>query len=126
MKRILIADDDRVMVRLYQLHLRRQGHSLNIFENGEEVLEVLDSLHFDLAILDYMLPGVSGLELIQKIRSMPSKRHCPIIVITGQGRASLKGELTDAGANVVFTKPFSPVQLIKTIESLTSDQGSES
>lgn len=120
MKRILIADDDRVMVRLYQLHLGRQGYSLNIFENGEEVLQVLDGLDFDLAILDYMLPGVSGLELIQRIRTNPLTKDCPIVIITGQGRASLKDELKEAGANVVFTKPFSPVQLLKTIESLTT------
>jgi len=118
MKRILIADDDRVMVRLYQLHLRRQGYSLSIFENGEEVQQHMDALDFDLAILDYMLPGVSGLELIQQIRSMSKHQNTPIIIITGQGRSSLKDELLTAGANTVFTKPFSPVQLIKTIEGM--------
>jgi DNA-binding response OmpR family regulator len=116
MATILIADDDNVMLKLYELHLKKAGHTLIICQEGSSVMEQFERHTIELAVLDYLLPGKTGLELIQIIRKDNEK--LPLIVITAQGKQTLKQDLLNAGANAVFTKPFSPSVLMKTIESL--------
>lgn len=116
MPTILIADDDNVMLKLYELHLKKLGYTLIFCQEGTSVIDQFEKHPLALAILDYLLPGKNGLELIKIIRE--TNKTLPLIIITAQGRQTLKEELLTAGANAVFTKPFSPSALIKTIEEL--------
>lgn len=118
MNTILIADDDPVMVKLLEFNLKRGGYQLVQCREGLSVVEQARSHSPSLAIFDYMLPGRSGLELIQDFRGDPDLKPIPIIVVTGQGKGSTKNELLDAGANEVFTKPFSPTVLLSRIKQL--------
>ncbi len=118
MKTILIADDDVVMLKLYELNLKKAGFRTLSCKDGLSVLPLLQTENPSLAILDYQLPGKTGLELIQACRADKKWKELPLVVITAQGKESIRNELMCAGANVVFTKPFSPSRLIKTIEAL--------
>ena len=116
MNRILIADDDPVMLKLFELNLKKQGFKVVACSEGNSVPVKARANIPDLAILDYLLPGKSGLELIVEFKNDESLKCVPIIVVTGQGKGSTKEELLAAGADKVFTKPFSPTMLISEVK----------
>lgn len=118
MKTILIADDDPVMVKLLEFNLKRAGYAVEICREGLSVMPKAQDAKPDLAIFDLMLPGRSGLELINDFKAAEEMAGIPIIVVTGQGKGSTRDELLEAGANKVFTKPFSPTILMNSIEEL--------
>ena len=118
MKTILIADDDPVMVKLLEFNLKRAGYRVEICREGLSVAAKAHDVSPNLAIFDLMLPGRSGLELIKDFKDHDELVTIPIIVVTGQGKGSTRHELLDAGANTVFTKPFSPTILINSISEL--------
>lgn len=118
MTTILIADDDPVMVKLFEFNLKRGGFDLVLCREGTSVVTQALSSKPAIAIFDYMLPGRSGLELIQDFRGHDELKEIPIIVVTGQGKGSTRDELVEAGANEVFTKPFSPTVLLNRIKEL--------
>ncbi|MEM9226555.1 MAG: response regulator [Verrucomicrobiota bacterium] len=121
MKTILVADDDPVMIKLLELNLKRSGFRVEICREGLSVVPMaLESLPA-LAVIDLMLPGKSGLELIEAFQEEPALAKTPIIVVTGQGKGSTREQLLAAGARTVFTKPFSPTLLITRIRELLEE-----
>lgn len=106
--RILIADDEPITLKLLEMSVKRAGCECFSFSDGDAVVDQMDSLQLDLAILDYQLPGRSGLELIQAFKSNPLLANKPIIVVTGYRELALKESLLAAGADEVILKPFSP------------------
>lgn len=118
MKKILIAEDDPVMVKLLELNLKTAGFDVIICREGLCVQTRTIQENPDLVIFDLLLPGKTGLELIQSFKKDQALSHLPIIVVTGQGRESTHDELIKAGANQVYTKPFSPKKLISAITEL--------
>lgn len=122
MSLILIADDDPLMIRLLEFNLKRAGHALCVCRDGLEVEQTARGHRPDLAILDVMLPGKSGLELIRDFRASESFADLPVIVVTGHGETQVHEDLMAAGANRVFTKPFAPSLLLATINELLPDK----
>lgn len=118
MKKILIADDDPVMTRLLEFHLRRANYATITCREGLSVVKRALEEHPDLAVIDLMLPGRSGKELIEEFRANEKLEDLPVIVVTGQGRESTHDALSRAGARHVFTKPFSPTALIGRINTI--------
>jgi len=118
MKTVLIADDDVVMLKLLSYHLVKAGYAVIRCHDGLGVMEKLEDGRPDLAIFDLMLPGKSGLELIHEFKAAPVLALIPLLVVTGQGRGSTRNELMEAGADQVFTKPFSPTALVSRIREL--------
>ncbi|MFH0812741.1 MAG: response regulator [Pseudomonadota bacterium] len=78
MKKILVADDEESIRILYQEELEKEGYAVNLAANGREALELLDSYVPDLLILDIQMPGISGIEILQQVRSR--FRNLPIIL----------------------------------------------
>lgn len=116
--RIFVAEDERTTLRLFQFQLERSGFEMVPFETGTEVISRALSMPPDLAILDYNLPGRTGLELIEAFKGEPSLASIPIIVVTGYRDPALHERLLGAGANDVISKPFSPVRLTERIHEL--------
>ena len=102
MKRVLVADDEPVTLRLHQMVLRQAGVEAALFEDGDSVILEMDSVSPDLAVLDYQLPGKNGLELVAALRAHPKFAGIPIIVVTGYRELELKEALLEAGANEVI------------------------
>ena len=111
MKKILVVDDDIVIIRLFQLQLRRSPYQGYYFQDSDQALAQLDDIEPDLAVLDYHLPGKDGPALLEVIRQKPVLASIPVIFVTGEAaRSNLDKIKTDPNVQIL-TKPFSPKQL---------------
>ena len=108
MKRVLIADDEPITLRLLEASVRRTGCDCALFGSGSDVMREMEAVAPDLAILDYEMPGCNGIDLIRAFRGSPILAGKPIIVVTGYRELALQEALLEAGANEVILKPFSP------------------
>jgi two-component system, OmpR family, phosphate regulon response regulator PhoB len=107
--RVLVVEDEKDIADLIGLHLKREGHAVTTVENGEEAIGLLSNAAtepFDLLILDWMLPGLSGLELCKKIRSESQGSSVPILMVTARAHTSDIVLGLEVGADDYLTKPF--------------------
>ncbi len=117
-KRILIVEDEPDMAELVALRLRREGYEVDVAHDGQEGLRRARAQPPDLAVLDVMLPGLSGTEVAAALRGDPRTAKLPILMLTA------KGEETDvvvglgSGADDYVTKPFSMAVLVARITAL--------
>jgi len=114
--RILIVDDHRDVIRLLQSALDSLEHKFEIVEapSGEEAFLEVASGHVDLAIIDYLLPGMSGLELKDKITK--HNKDAQIILISGSKKRNIRKELREADAFAFFEKPISLTDFLDSVE----------
>jgi sigma-B regulation protein RsbU (phosphoserine phosphatase) len=110
--RILIADDDRVGATMLKRSLERLGHDVMVAHDGHEAWQMLQQDDtIAMAILDWMMPGVDGVELCRLIRQDNSWAHLYVIMLTARtGRTDVVTAI-DAGADDYLTKPFDPEEL---------------
>ncbi|NBX77044.1 MAG: DNA-binding response regulator [Proteobacteria bacterium] len=102
-----MVEDERDIADLMALHLKRDGIEVEIAENGEQAFQNLESKSFDLLILDWMLPGISGLDICKKIRQAGSKfEMTPILLVTARAQTSDIVLGLEMGADDYITKPF--------------------
>lgn len=105
--KVLIVEDEKDISELMALHLKREGHEVSIVDNGEEALRVLGQGQvFQLLVLDWMLPGLSGLEVCKKLRGDASLRQMPVLMVTARAHASDIVLGLEMGADDYVTKPF--------------------
>lgn len=105
---ILVVEDEKDISELIALHLRREGHDVTVVEKGEDGLAQLDQSNFDLVALDWMLPGLSGLDICKKIRtnSNPKVSGVPVVMLTARAHATDIVLGLEMGADDYVTKPF--------------------
>jgi len=105
---VLVVEDEKDISELIALHLRREGHECTVVENGEDALTQLAENVFDLVALDWMLPGLSGLELCKKIRTNPAPQIAgvPVVMLTARAHATDIVLGLEMGADDYVTKPF--------------------
>ena len=118
MARILVADDDVDIRELVEFKLSTMGHDIIAVGDGAAAVEACRAQKPDLAVLDVMMPGVSGLDAIRQIRSDPSLADLPVILLTARAQESDVETGFDAGADDYITKPFSPRELASRVEAL--------
>lgn len=111
---ILIVDDEREIVDLVALYLENEGFRVTKYYDGREALEYIREEKPDLAILDIMLPGISGLELCRKIRE---NYTYPVIMLTAKGEETDKITGLTLGADDYITKPFLPLELVARVKA---------
>jgi two-component system chemotaxis response regulator CheY len=118
-QKILFADDDPLMQRLYQHHLESAGFKLIAASTGREAVEAAGREKPRLAIVDFLMPEMDGLSAMQELKKAEATRAIPVILITADPNCyRYKRQFTDAGAAGFLTKPFSPAQLLETIRRL--------
>ena len=88
MANILVVDDNPIMHRTLGLIMRKIGHQAIVANNGIQALEIIGSRPVELAIIDMNMPGMGGLELVEKIRADETDDRLPIIFLTGSGHKS--------------------------------------
>jgi len=121
--RILVADDEPHIRRILAALLGTAGFAVIEASDGDEALEALDApLTPDLLILDLMMPRMSGLEVLNRLRERPAHRRTPVIVLTAKGQDADRQAVLSAGAVDFMTKPFSPKKLISRIQEILSDR----
>lgn len=105
--RVLIVEDERDIADLMALHLKRDGIETEIAENGEQALQAIRDNTFNLLILDWMLPGISGLDICKKVRQPESKfKTTPVLLVTARAQTSDIILGLEMGADDYITKPF--------------------
>jgi len=110
MKTILV-EDDPVVRRVLEHSLKSRSHEVVAFEEGESAWEEFQSSRYDFAVLDWILPGIDGLELCRRIRKHAHGRSCYVLVITAKDKVNDLRAVLDAGADDYFPKPISAKQL---------------
>lgn len=115
MDNILVVDDEKEIADLIEVYLQNENMDVYKFYSGEDALVCIESMDFDLAILDVMLPDISGLSICQVIRS----KECtyPIIMLTAKDGETDKITGLTLGADDYITKPFLPLELIARIKA---------
>ncbi|MGE9293925.1 MAG: response regulator [Puniceicoccales bacterium] len=123
MAKILIIDDNITIVRLLQMQLGRHGLEGHFYMAGEPGLKAARGIQPDLAVLDYDLPDIKGVDVMRQLREMPGLETLPVVMITARTSSGLLPSLLKAGANNVLSKPFSPVELVHLIQALLKEHG---
>ena len=112
---IMIVDDEPGMVKLYGLMLERVGYSVISAYSAYEAVEKMKDTQPDMFILDYMMPGMNGVELIEHIRSNGHTSNIPIIMLSARTDKELVEEAIEAGANHFIHKPILRADLIEVV-----------
>lgn len=116
---ILVVDDQQSIRDLTRHCLKQMGiNQVEVAKSGEEALGVLGKTKFDLIISDWNMDGISGLELLNKVRNNPVLKKLPFIMATGQKEKSQIVAAKEAGANNYIVKPFSAADLKKRVEAV--------
>lgn len=118
MERVLIVEDDENIRQLLKLTLASFNYELIDFGNGKDAYDYLQDNKVDLAILDLMLPGMSGYDILKFIRSKASLKDLPVIILSAKDKELDKIMGLDLGADDYLTKPFSVLELAARIRSL--------
>ena len=112
MSRVLVVEDESAIAELVAINLRHAGYEVSIAGNADEAQRETDQVLPDLVILDWMLPGQSGLALARRWRADQRTREVPIIMLTARADESDKVAGLDVGADDYLTKPFSTQELL--------------
>ncbi len=116
--RILVVDDEPHIRRVLTAVLTGFGYDVSTANDGLQGLEVLKEAEVDLVILDFMMPGANGLEILAKIRSDPVRSKTPVIILTAKGQDTDREAALAGGADDFLTKPFSPKKLLARIQEI--------
>jgi len=109
--RLLVVDDDEDNRQLLRRMLERQGYVVALAASGPECLELLERDRFDLVLLDVIMPGLSGFEVLSRVREHPDMRSVPVVVVSALGESSAAIRCLKMGAEDYLPKPFDPVLL---------------
>ena len=116
--RILIVEDEEALALLLRYNLEAEGYDVETVTRGDEADVRLKEPAPELVILDWMLPGLSGIELCRRLRSRPETRQLPIIMLTARGEESERVRGLATGADDYIVKPFSVPELIARVRAL--------
>ncbi|HEX5339913.1 MAG TPA: response regulator [Gammaproteobacteria bacterium] len=112
---ILVVDDDTEIRALLQEYLSRQGYRVTAVAGGRGMEQAMEDTHFDLVVLDLMLPGEDGISLCRKLRASST---LPVIMLTARGEESDRIAGLETGADDYLPKPFNPRELLARIQSV--------
>lgn len=113
MKKILIVEDEEKLSRVLQLELTYENYETEIANNGKDALRFMEEQTWDLVLLDIMIPELSGLEVLRRLRR--TDEHTPVILLTARDEVYDKVSGLDLGANDYVTKPFQIEELLARI-----------
>ena len=108
---ILIVDDDSANRKLLMRRLARSGYKPTSVDNGEAALDKLKQQRYDLILLDYMMPGLSGIETLERMKASPTLRTIPVIMLSASDNVENIAQCILQGADDYVVKPFNPVLL---------------
>ena len=115
---LLLVEDDRALADLLIWHFEREGYAIVRTADGDEALVLAEERTPDLVILDWMIEGVSGIEVCRRLRRRESTAAVPIIMLTARGEESDRIRGLETGADDYVTKPFSPRELLARVAAV--------
>ena len=115
---ILVVEDEPAIQELISYGLRQAGHETFCAGDAEQAMKIVNDVLPDLVLLDWMLPGMSGIEFAKMLRQVPRTKNIPIIMLTARTEESDKVSGLEVGADDYITKPFSPRELVARIKAV--------
>ncbi|HYG29729.1 MAG TPA: phosphate regulon transcriptional regulator PhoB [Allosphingosinicella sp.] len=116
--KLLLVEDDKALAELLVWHFERQGFAVRRTPDGEEALLLAEEEVPDVVVLDWMIEGVSGLEVCRRLRRRPATQNLPIIMLTARGEEADRIRGLETGADDYVTKPFSPAELVARVHAV--------
>lgn len=116
--KILVIEDDIFSSQVLEAALKRQGYIVYVAPNGLKGLQIVQEQHPDLVLLDLMLPGIDGYEVLNRIRSSPQTATLPVIVVSAKTREDDRDLAQKIGANAYVTKPYQLAELYETVKNV--------
>ena len=117
-KRVLLAEDEPNIVASLTFLLERAGFAVASEINGEAALDMALADPPDVMILDVMLPGLDGMEILRRLRASDAARGLPVVMLTAKGQREDRENALGAGADMFITKPFSNSELVAAVTRL--------
>jgi CheY-like chemotaxis protein len=125
-RHILVADDEAHIGRIIKIKMEQGPFRVSLAFDGQEAVDLLEqSERVDAAVLDLMMPRLSGLDVLERIRTSEKYRDLPCIILTAAGQEEYESEARKSGATAFLTKPFSPKKLYTLIARLTGVDGDD-
>lgn len=122
---LLVVEDQPEIRKLICMTMDYDGFEVHEADNGDTGLRMVKALRPHIVLLDVMMPGqLDGIQVCERIRADPEIAHIPVVLLTARGQQSDLEAGRRAGCDAYLTKPFSPLQLIETVEQLTTTEPS--
>jgi len=115
---VLVVEDDAAIVTLLKYNLEKAGFIVRTADNGDEALILVDEQRPDIVLLDWMLPGMSGIIICKSLRKKEATANIPIIMLSARGEEADKVEGLEVGVDDYLVKPFSPKELLARINAV--------
>jgi len=115
-KRILLVDDEAQLVEMVRIRLEAEGYEVITAIDGKDGLQKADVFRPDLIILDIMMPGIDGFEVLRRLRVNIATQHIPVIMLTAKGDSTAMFKAHDLGSTDYFIKPFNTQELLDFIK----------
>jgi len=116
--KVLVADDELHIIHVVAIKLRNNGYEVVAASNGAEAYELACQEKPDIVVTDYQMPLMTGLELIEKMRQDERTRNIPVVLLTARSFAITQEMQETLGVSECLSKPFSPKELLKTIQDI--------
>ena len=117
-KKVLIADDEAHIIHVVAIKLRNNGYEVICASNGAEAYELACGEKPDIVVTDYQMPFMTGIDLIEKLRKNEQTKHLPVVLLTARSFAISDEQKESLAVEECLSKPFSPRELLKTIEDI--------
>ena len=115
---ILLAEDNKVNQRIAVAMLRKQGHHIDVVDNGRDAVEGARSKFYDLVLMDIQMPEMDGLQATRAIRSGTANPTLPIVALTAHALAEERARCEEAGVDGFLAKPFKSADLFDAIDEV--------
>lgn len=113
--RVTLVEDDHNLALMLRYNLEAAGITVDWFVHGGEALAHVLDVPPDIIVLDWMLPGLSGIEILRKLRLNPSTKHLPVVMLTGRAEPEDRRRAMALGADIFLVKPFSVGELMSSL-----------
>ncbi len=123
MKTILIADDHDHLRLLVSKTLGGPDYRIIEARDGDEAYALTIAENPDVLILDWMMPGKSGIQVVEALRKEPGFRDVPVIMLTARAQNADRNRAVTLGVHSYIVKPFSPIELMETVEKILGERG---
>lgn len=120
--KILAVDDEKHIVRLVEINLKKAGYEVTTANNGREALEAVALSTPDLIVMDVMMPEMDGFAALKKLKENPATNNIPVIMLTAKAQDADVFKGWQSGADLYLTKPFNPAELLTFVERILSSK----
>lgn len=117
-KSVLIIEDEPFIIEALSFLMEREGIDYHTLSDGAGCMDCIESKRPDLIILDMMLPAVSGMEILEDLRSSENFKNLPVLMLTAKGQKKDKLAAENAGVSLFMSKPFSNDELVANVHKL--------